>query len=59
MVMNSFCIGYNNWKINRKTKPLEYEMWYESHIDECFINHTGSSGKIKMCEHIYVCKVVG
>ncbi|XP_046586024.1 uncharacterized protein LOC124292686 [Neodiprion lecontei] len=48
MVMSSYSAACNMWKNKKNTEPLEYEMWYESHVDKCTINHTGSSGKMEI-----------
>lgn len=50
MVMSSFCGVCNKWKSLKTTDPLEYEMWYETHVDECTINHAGSSGKMEISD---------
>ncbi|XP_026471717.1 uncharacterized protein LOC113375996, partial [Ctenocephalides felis] len=48
MIMSSFCGGCNLWKNRKKTNLLEYEMWYEMHVDECTINHSRSSGQMEI-----------
>ncbi|XP_015182595.1 PREDICTED: uncharacterized protein LOC107069635 isoform X2 [Polistes dominula] len=47
MVMSSFCGACNKWG-KKNTDPIEYEIWYESHVDECTINHSGSSSKMEI-----------
>lgn len=46
IVKSSFCQSCSNWASKKGTD--EYDIWYDSHEEQCSINHTGSAGKMEV-----------
>jgi len=46
LVKCSYCKQCEYWK--PKMDTMEYEVWMESHADECSANHIGSAGKMEV-----------
>lgn len=47
-VLSSSCRRCISWKNKKKNDPQKYEGWFASHVENCTINHIGSSGKMKL-----------
>lgn len=46
VVKSSYCQACNAWKGKEQTE--EFKNWYETHVEECSANHTGSAGKMEV-----------
>lgn len=46
VVRSAFCQSCANWK--SKQGSIEYNLWKESHDEECSANHHGSAGKMEV-----------
>lgn len=46
IVKSKFCQACNAWKGKEDTE--EFKVWYDSHEEECFCNHSGSAGKMEV-----------
>ena len=48
IVKSSFCQACNIWKKKKGEETEEFNHWYETHAENCSINHDGSAGKMEI-----------
>lgn len=48
VVKSTMCNSCKYWEANKNEEPEAYEIWLNSHEDECSVNHEGSSGKMEV-----------
>jgi len=48
VVKSSLCDSCKYWEVKKEEEPEAYQIWLDTHDEECTINHEGSSGKMEV-----------